>query len=171
MQCITCEIDLVPEIYEDTQIDRCARCHGVWLDIGELSKIVATVGVQLPADLVRDTLAMAFRGVSRDYKRLRQGCPSCGAAMEAINYDYSSGIVLDRCPAGHGTWLDGGELDKVQAHAEHWADQAEQHAEDWKSFVQSMSRARADAADENRRRSSRPTRYLVETIIRRCLKA
>ena len=34
--------------------------------------------------------------------------------METFNYGGDSGIVLDRCRACGGVWLDGGELEKVQ---------------------------------------------------------
>ena len=172
MRCVRCHIDLVPETYEGTQIDRCARCRGVWLDSGELTKIVDTIGVVLPAAMIRDTLAAAFKGVPQDEQRSVERCPKCNAAMQAINYDYASGTVLDRCPAGHGTWLDGGELEKVQAHSEHWARQArqhQQHREDWASLVQGGARDETGVTDESRRQSMGPARYLISTIIRRCI--
>ncbi|MCB0878299.1 MAG: zf-TFIIB domain-containing protein [Thermoleophilia bacterium] len=37
-------------------------------------------------------------------------CPDCSAALEVVHHE---GIELDRCPAGHGTWLDRGELRAV----------------------------------------------------------
>ena len=71
MRCVRCQIDLVPETYEGTQIDRCARCGGVWLDSGELTRIVDTIGVTLPAATIRDTLAAAFAGVPQQEQRYR----------------------------------------------------------------------------------------------------
>jgi Zn-finger nucleic acid-binding protein len=169
MQCVRCKLDLVPERYEGTEIDRCPRCQGAWLDEGELTRIVDTVDVKIPAEVVRDTLAVAFKGVPQDEARSIERCPKCSAAMEAINYDYGSGIVLDRCPDGHGTWLDGGELEKVQAHHEHWVDQAKRSRAEWAEFARSVAGRRDEAADESRRRDLRPTRYLVNTILRRFL--
>ena len=120
MRCPRCRTDLVPERYEGTEIDRCPRCEGVWLDTGELTRIVDTVRVAIPRRVVRETLAAAFGGVPPDEVRTITPCPRCNAPTQAINYDYASGVVLDRCPDGHGTWLDAGELEKVQAHHEHW---------------------------------------------------
>lgn len=34
-------------------------------------------------------------------------CPGCGAALEPKTF---AGQPVDRCPAGHGVWLDDGEL-------------------------------------------------------------
>jgi len=124
MRCPRCAIDLVRQRYEGNEIDRCTRCGGAWLDAGELTKIVETVRAAIPRQVVRGTLAGAFKGVPEDETRSLARCPKCSAVMEAFNYDYASGVVLDRCPEGHGTWLDGGELEKVQAHHEHWASDA-----------------------------------------------
>lgn len=34
-------------------------------------------------------------------------CPACAAALEPATF---AGQPIDRCPAGHGVWLDDGEL-------------------------------------------------------------
>lgn len=123
MRCVRCRTELVRERYEGAEIDRCPRCKGTWLDAGELTRIVETREVKIPALLARDTLEVASAGVPQEELRSPVRCPKCEVVMEAVNYDYASGIVIDRCPEGHGTWLDGGELEKVQAHHEHWATQ------------------------------------------------
>lgn len=169
MQCVHCGTDLVPEAYEEATVDRCPGCQGVWLDSGELSKIVETMEVPMPDETVQDTLAVAFEGVPQDEQARLRRCPKCGAAMHTVNYDYSSGVILDRCPKGHGIWLDGGELEKVQAHAEYWADKVDKEAEEWESYVAAVVKQRTRAADENRKWSLRLARYLINSIIRRCL--
>lgn len=40
----------------------------------------------------------------------RRSCPSCGSALQPVHHE---GVELDRCPAGHGIWLDAGELRAV----------------------------------------------------------
>lgn len=37
-------------------------------------------------------------------------CPRCGAALVEVDH---VGIKVDRCPSGHGMWLDQGEFDVV----------------------------------------------------------
>jgi Zn-finger nucleic acid-binding protein len=39
-----------------------------------------------------------------------RSCPSCNAALDVVNHE---GVEVDRCPAGHGVWLDKGELRAV----------------------------------------------------------
>ena len=37
-------------------------------------------------------------------------CPTCSGALQSIQHE---GVSLDSCPAGHGLWLDRGELHAV----------------------------------------------------------
>ena len=40
LQCPTCKVDLVMTERKDVEIDYCPTCRGVWLDRGELDKII-----------------------------------------------------------------------------------------------------------------------------------
>ena len=42
-KCPSCEIAMEVQNYEDVMIDACPSCRGVWLDRGELQKIIAHV--------------------------------------------------------------------------------------------------------------------------------
>lgn len=40
MQCPTCSVDLVMSERQGVEIDYCPKCRGIWLDRGELDKII-----------------------------------------------------------------------------------------------------------------------------------
>ena len=40
MQCPICQVDLVMSERQGIEIDYCPKCRGVWLDRGELDKII-----------------------------------------------------------------------------------------------------------------------------------
>ena len=40
MKCPTCSVDLVMSERQGIEIDYCPQCRGVWLDRGELDKII-----------------------------------------------------------------------------------------------------------------------------------
>ena len=40
MMCPTCQVDLVMSERQGIEIDYCPKCRGVWLDRGELDKII-----------------------------------------------------------------------------------------------------------------------------------
>jgi hypothetical protein len=45
MQCPVCDVTLSISSREGVEIDFCPQCRGVWLDRGELDKIIERVGV------------------------------------------------------------------------------------------------------------------------------
>ena len=48
MQCPVCEVPLSISSREGVEIDFCPQCRGVWLDRGELDKILDRVAVTAP---------------------------------------------------------------------------------------------------------------------------
>ena len=40
MDCPRCDGRLHEMVFDDVRIDRCDKCHGVWLDAGELEQII-----------------------------------------------------------------------------------------------------------------------------------
>jgi len=71
MKCPVCDVDLSISSREGVEIDFCPQCRGVWLDRGELDKIIERVGVTSPAavpesrdDYRRDD----YRRDDRDYR-------------------------------------------------------------------------------------------------------
>ena len=169
MNCPRCNIPLKSSIYEGVEIEACEKCNGTWLDDGEIVKIVETKEEKFDAKLVRETLALGFTGVPKEEQQTIVKCPKCEAGMAPINYDYSSGIILDRCPEGHGLWLDGGELEKVQIVREQSEDDFEKSKEDWIALAKTELADNEEIADENHRRKMRPTKYLANCIIRKLI--
>ncbi len=169
MNCPKCEAELKHETYEKVQIDRCPKCRGTWLDEGELIAIVDTKEEKFSAHLIEEAINTAFTGVPEDEKRSVERCPKCSKAMQAVNYAYNSGVVIDRCPDSHGVWLDGTELEKVQALREKWSEDQESNRDEWLALVRSVEGFEKEKADEIRKRELRPTRYVVNSLIRKLL--
>jgi len=81
-------------------IDRCRACGGIWLDKGELARLLGNrrltdyltkeIGTQSKSELV---------------------CPSCGGLMDIEAADE---IEIDVCISCGGVWLDADELDKLK---------------------------------------------------------
>lgn len=46
MLCPACKVDLVMSERQNVEIDYCPKCRGVWLDRGELDKIIERVATQ-----------------------------------------------------------------------------------------------------------------------------
>ena len=97
------------------QVEACPACGGIWLDRGRLEQIEETMEHDHTEELKRmpDLIAGA-------YQRARQRaegdltCPRCGIETESAEYAYCSQVVINRCPACGGVWLDSGELEALE---------------------------------------------------------
>jgi len=47
MRCPKCGMELIAIRYKGIEIDKCSECHGVWLDRGEMERIVETKATPL----------------------------------------------------------------------------------------------------------------------------
>lgn len=64
MKCPLCNVDLVMSERQGVEIDYCPQCRGVWLDRGELDKIIERSAASTPAPSREDRY-------ERDYDRRR----------------------------------------------------------------------------------------------------
>ena len=82
-------------------IDIChPGCAGIWLDAGDMS-----AGLDASDDLQQVVLTPIR---TPDLGR-PANCPICQEPMQRYRWNYTSRVILDQCPAGHGTWIDAGE--------------------------------------------------------------
>jgi Zn-finger nucleic acid-binding protein len=72
------------------------------------------------ADLIQKTLGQAHSGIPKAEDSVKLACPACSSPMNALNYDYSSGIIVHTCSRGDGIWFDQDELEEVEIFMDHW---------------------------------------------------
>jgi Zn-finger nucleic acid-binding protein len=110
---------LTPNQYEGVDVAICTQCKGVWLNYKNLNAIIENEGniwtEQQRAEILQQT---GKAGVPDTELERHLNCPECGELMPAINYQYSSGIIINKCKNNHGVWLDSGELTKIQIYKE-----------------------------------------------------
>lgn len=106
--CPECGELLIGFALEGIEIDHCIQCGGTWLDAGELELIVQAAGADSAGLL--EALRSAPSG-----ERGKRRCPRCRRKMRIIPIGQESATPVDRCPAGHGFWLDRGEVQAVIA--------------------------------------------------------
>ncbi len=123
MQCPNCKTPLSAIDYEGITIESCSRCEGEWLDAAELGHIVKAREVRFN-DEERQAVAAATKITPVDVQREDRDlhCPKCDGQTDSINYGGDTGIVIDKCTACGGIWLDKGELEQIQMLVEGWKD-------------------------------------------------
>ncbi|REJ66152.1 MAG: hypothetical protein DWQ31_15820 [Planctomycetota bacterium] len=81
------------------QLDCCARCRGIWFDPGEL-KLISEVDSEVPQ-------------TQKAMRPSRHACPDCGEVMIEYALFNPLNLLVDRCPRGHGVYLEDRELERV----------------------------------------------------------
>jgi len=104
---------LVARLVEGVLLDECPNCHGVFVDVVVLERVlkdreplesILVAGVTKPAR--PEPLNNNPAG------RMYIPCPDCRAMMNRVNFGRSSGVIVDVCK-DHGTWFDADELPRV----------------------------------------------------------
>ncbi len=105
MDCPRCKNPLVVLELNNVEIDHCMKCHGIWLDGGELE-------ILLEGSSEKEKLLSSFR-VDKKSKEKPLKCPICGKKMDKILCGTDESILIDKCKKHHGVWFDKGELEEL----------------------------------------------------------
>jgi Zn-finger nucleic acid-binding protein len=117
--CPRCDLSLNELTKVGVSVDICANCRGMWLDRGELEKLVIQVGERErkkgpAAQCTETSTGIATRTAGLATRTRREGilrCPRCATPLKEARQD---GVRLDACGGCHGVWLDRGELERIK---------------------------------------------------------
>ncbi len=106
MQCVKCDGELQRISLGQVEVDKCAKCSGVWFDISELDKILESGSI--------DSLKNEIDN-NQGQDRQKGKCPRCGGTgnMVRVTSLKNPEIHIDTCSVCYGQWLDGGELEEL----------------------------------------------------------
>ena len=111
MKCPNCQdVSLASQLtMQGVDVDRCSRCHGVWLEQGEIYYFTNN----------RRRVDAAIREAMRQARASDRLSPKTGNTMRRWTLFAGSAdkVQLDSCPDSGGIWFDGQELDAVTAAA------------------------------------------------------
>lgn len=100
-KCPACRVDMRIVLERGAEIDVCDRCHGIWLDRGELSTLLS---------LKRGWNPLAAKsGGETDEHALK--CPSCDASQFRLVSHHDNEIRV--CETCSGTFVDSKTLDRL----------------------------------------------------------
>src|SRR4051812_49931559 len=105
--CPRCNSPLAAKQYEGVTVEVCERCDGHWVGPEGLKAIVDNREHVWEEEALQGEREARPRRVAVDRVREDLPCPVCRQPMEALNYAGDSGVILDRCRACDGIWLDG----------------------------------------------------------------
>jgi Zn-finger nucleic acid-binding protein len=107
MNCTVCKNAMIVLELQDVEIDYCPQCKGIWLDAGELERLLADV--QKTRELM-DSFAL-----DKKSGELKRKCPICRKKMDKVTVGdpSKSTVLIDKCPKGDGIWFDANELQQI----------------------------------------------------------
>ena len=108
--CPKCDLPLLILHLKDIEVDSCDRCHGLWLDAGELEAILEHAGTRTKNPLLHFQQQHGVLPKGRPHL-----CPRCDKPLREIQVEHagSPNLTLDKCPRGHGLWFDADELQQL----------------------------------------------------------
>lgn len=114
MICPVCKSDLTEQYYHQVSVMVCNQCKGIWFEEGALRDYVEGMLIEKP-DIPEQPITLEKIPViaEREIKDPIKLCPKCSKEMEHHNYCYDSNIILDRCDACQGVWVDDGKVEKI----------------------------------------------------------
>lgn len=96
---------------DQLELDRCARCGGIWFDVGEVRELRKLVDDKRVREQLQE-LPHAHGAGSTSTEAVALACPVCALKMVRRHHEDAPGVVVDRCQQ-HGTWLDQGEAERL----------------------------------------------------------
>lgn len=112
LPCPGCASSMPPTAVAGIPLNECPGCHGLWVPGEHFDALIRRAAeAQRERSPTAEPPRVAGANPARQELRYRR-CPECEQWMHRINYQRSSGVILDVCH-GHGTWLDADELEQV----------------------------------------------------------
>ncbi|MHC4247824.1 MAG: zf-TFIIB domain-containing protein [Planctomycetota bacterium] len=108
MKCASCGAEMQTDSEPDLKIEKCDACGGLFLDRGELDVLATGLAGDVEFCAFDDELPLdTFKP---------RACPRCAdSEMRKIEFLRYTGVILDHCAECGGFFLDGGELEFVNA--------------------------------------------------------
>ncbi|KQX20070.1 MULTISPECIES: TFIIB-type zinc ribbon-containing protein [unclassified Sphingomonas] len=72
MNCPVCAVPLTMSARQNVEIDYCPQCRGVWLDRGELDKIIERSAAELPPPAPQPAQQQRYGHHDNHYKQKRK---------------------------------------------------------------------------------------------------
>ncbi len=113
--CPRCDEALVGRLVGDVLLDECGTCHGVFLDVAALERVLSERRQARAESLLgtaRPEVGEGAVSAAQPSGSMYVRCPDCDTLMNRKNFAQGAGIIVDVC-RDHGTWFDANELPRI----------------------------------------------------------
>ncbi len=100
MDCPRCSVEMSEIAQEDSAVQRCAECGGLWVvDVADLNKML--LHANLPA--------LSTLGGYVNAEEISGMCPACNVDLVVVEGGEKRSLAYDTCESCGGVWVDGDE--------------------------------------------------------------
>lgn len=143
MKCPRCSSVLEIRSRESASITTCPSCKGLWVGTEQIKAMLKNHETTFSPELIKKTISESNPKIPLAEQQNLIACPTCSVNMHALNYNYSSGVIVNVCSSGHGIWFDPGELERVEIFMEHWDQEKELHRSEYLGSMKAASQEEA----------------------------
>jgi Zn-finger nucleic acid-binding protein len=103
MDCPRCSVELAAITQDESSINRCSECGGLWVDGTDLNKIL----------LHNNLPALTSIGGQINVEELAGMCPACNVDLVVVQGGERLGLHYDTCESCGGLWVEGEDVEEV----------------------------------------------------------
>ncbi|MFL5272541.1 MAG: zf-TFIIB domain-containing protein [Anaeromyxobacteraceae bacterium] len=103
MDCPRCSVEMTEIPTDDSSLQRCSNCGGLWVDVADLNRIL--LHGNLPV------LSAVGGYVNPD--EIAGMCPACNVDLVAVEGGEKRSLHYDTCESCGGIWLEGPDQDEI----------------------------------------------------------
>ncbi|ABS28395.1 zf-TFIIB domain-containing protein [Anaeromyxobacter sp. Fw109-5] len=100
MDCPRCSVEMTEIAQEDSALQRCGECGGIWVvDVADLNKML--LHANLPA--------LSALGGYVNTDEIAGMCPACNVDLVVVEGGERKSVAYDTCESCGGVWVEGEE--------------------------------------------------------------
>ena len=103
MDCPRCSVEMTEIAGEDSLLQRCSDCGGLWLDVADVNRFL--LHANLPA--------LTKIGGFLNPEEMAGQCPACHVDLVAVEGGEKRSLHYDTCESCGGIWVEGPDEDEV----------------------------------------------------------
>jgi Zn-finger nucleic acid-binding protein len=103
MDCPRCSVELTEVAGDDSTMQRCSTCGGLWVDVADLNRIL--LHANLPA--------LSALGGYVNADEIAGQCPACLVDLVVVEGGEKRSLHYDTCESCGGIWVEGPDEDEL----------------------------------------------------------
>jgi Zn-finger nucleic acid-binding protein len=103
MDCPRCSVEMTEIASDESTLQRCPNCGGLWVDVAELNRVL--LHANLPA--------LSALGGFVNPDEIAGMCPACNVDLVAVEGGEKRSLHYDTCESCGGIWLEGPDEDEI----------------------------------------------------------